>query len=416
MSTYSLSLAQTTKNLPHIVSNLNALDPQPLANGLYRFMNRAQANNVPAMHKYHLIQPITTVNASAFQTAGNGYIDYNLPMNIDILDDMVLEILLANAHGSTAWVADASLPWFFQRIEIRHDGQILQTLRDLHLYLDNTMFQDDFERNKLQYMTGIDPATYQVDQSILTVPASSSATFRLRLPSVLTKCGIYIKSLQGQLVIRVYPQSIATFSGSTINSSISLSQATLLISEGQYTPDAETKLDNITSKPVDYRFIDVIHEETTLSLTSNAVTKYITNNFHNPVYAFVAILVRANNPTLGDLEKFIQQNNVWLEDVSNMNLSNGIQWADDELRKYVYPANFPNTMAMQSNMFIYIPKAPSLNPEVAYKRGINNGFDVLPKNCKVCINPASTATYHLDILCYTYVHVRVEGGKIKIYI
>lgn len=409
-----MSLAVTKRNLPHVVSNLSNLEPAPVLNGLFRFMNKAQANNVNGSHKYHQIQPVTTVSTSAF-TSTNYFFDFNLPMNVDMIDDEQLEITLKNTDAATDWNAEASVPFWFQRIEIRHDGEIKQTIRDLHLYLDNTMYQDDFARAKLEPSTGIDTSTYQAKSSVLQVDANSTATFRLRLNSIISKCNLYLKGLKGQLVVRVYPQTISRFSSSAVNSSIQLQTATLLLREFTLTPEASSRLEVIHRSNVDYRYVDVIHEETVLSLTANALTKYVTNNFHDQLYSHLVVLTRTSNCSLGALEEFLDQTSVYIEDVAGMNLSNGIQWTDEQLRKVVYVANFPNTMALQPNMNIYVPKSPSLNPELSYKRGVNNGSEVLPRNAKVCIVPATTASRQVDILCYAYFHLRVEGGRINIY-
>ena len=402
------------KNLPHLVTNFGNLEPAPVLNGLFRFLNKAQANIVPGARKYHQIQPVTSVNATAF-TGSNYFIDFNLPMNVDMIDEEVLEVTLKNNNILTAWTADASVPFWFQRIEIRHDGEIKQTLRDLHLYLDNTMFQNQEDRERLHPLTGINPETYKADTAVVSVGAGSTSTFRLKLNSFITKCNIFLKGISGQVVVRCYPQNISAFSTSAVNSSIELQSATLLLREVNLSPEAEAKLSLVHRSNVDYRFIDVVHEETTISLTAGSTTRYVTNNFHDNLYSHVVVLTRANNATGADLERFVAHSNVYLEDVAGQNLSNGIQWTDSLLRHVVYLSNFPNTMSLQADMNIYVPKVPSLSPEKAYKTGVNNGSDILPRNTKVCINPSSTATRKVDVLCYAYMHCRIEGGKINIY-
>ena len=207
------------KNLPHLVSNLSSLEPAFVLNGLFKFANKAHANVVPGARKYHQIQPVTSVNATAF-TGNNYFIDFNLPMNIDMIDEEIVELTLKNNNYITAWEAEASVPFWFQRVEIRHDGEIKQTLRDLHMYLDNTMFQDDSERAKLNPLVGISASTYKADTSVLTVAPSGTATFRLKLNSFITRCSLFLRGLGGQVVVRCYPQSIGTFSTSAVNSSI----------------------------------------------------------------------------------------------------------------------------------------------------------------------------------------------------
>ena len=83
---------------------------------------------------------------------------------------------------------------------------------------------------------------------------------------------------------------------------------------------------------VDYRHSDTLHESTELALTNRQTTKYVTNNFHNAVYAFVVALFRTNNPANTNLDTFNQHNNVYFQDSSGNSLSNGIQYTDVDLR------------------------------------------------------------------------------------
>ena len=101
---------------------------------------------------------------------------------------------------------------------------------------------------------------------------------------------------------------------------------------------------------VDYRHLNPLHESTQLALTNGQTTKYITNNFHNAVYAFVLALFRANNASNTYLDSFNQQNNVYFQDSGSNSLSNGIQWTDADLRLSVYQDHFPNTMTQQTSM------------------------------------------------------------------
>jgi hypothetical protein len=402
------------KNLPHIASALSLLQPTQILNGLFKFKHKEQAYNLPCSHRYHQIQPVTTVVGSAF-TSTNYYFDFNLPMNVDMIDEEVLVINLENTSQMTPWVADASVPFWFQRIEVRVDGEIKQTIRDIQMYLENTMYLDDFEREKNAPMIGIDKMTYKADPNLLSIGATKRKTFRLRLNTFIAKCNLNLRSIRGQIVIRCYPQSISTFSTSQANSSIQLVNPTLLVRECELTQDGRNKLTMIHKENVDYRFLNVVHEDPTVNTTSGSTLNYVTKNFDNTVYSHVVVLSRPGNPTLGSLEMFLEQEKVYLENQSSASLSNGIQWTSDDLKLVVYQSHFPNAMTQASNSNIYIPLVASLNPVEANKKGVQNGWDVLPENSKVCILPLTNGSVKLDILCYEYKHVRVEGGKINLF-
>ena len=107
----SVNLANLERrNLPTIASDLSLLRPQPVLNGLFNFMHKEQAHNLPVSVKYHQVQPITTVSGSAFTQGANYFFDLNVPMNIDILDDAVLEFTLQNTDASSDFVATAPVP------------------------------------------------------------------------------------------------------------------------------------------------------------------------------------------------------------------------------------------------------------------------------------------------------------------
>ena len=153
------------KNLPHIVSDLNLLQPHQILNGLFNFEHKRQAHNMPVSHRYHQIQPVATVASLPFSNSANGFFDFNIPMGIDLIDDLTLQFTLANSDGAVDWVASTSVPFWFQKYELRHGAsKILQTKRDLHMYLDNTIYLNDFERQKNQPNIGIDKTTYQAVQ------------------------------------------------------------------------------------------------------------------------------------------------------------------------------------------------------------------------------------------------------------
>jgi hypothetical protein len=412
----SVILANTQrKNLPHIASNLNVLEPLPLLNGLFKFEHKEQAYNLPCSHRYHQIQTITSVQPNAF-TNTNTFFDFNLPMNIDLIDDEVIEMTLVNNDASNNWVANASVPFWFQRVEIRIDGEIKQTLRDIQLYLENTMYIDDFERTKLVPMIGINKSTYKADASVLAIAKSGGTkTLRLRLNTFLAKCNLFLKGIKGQVVYRFYPQSINAFSNSAANSSIQLQSTLLLIRECELTADGRNKMQQIHKSNVDYRYLDALHEQTVVSMTAGSTTKYVSNNFHDSIYSHVVVLTRASNPTLTNLETFVEHANVYFEDVSSMNLSNGIQWKSDDLKQIVYQSHFPNTMTQAADMNVYVPLVASLKPAEANSRGINNGWEILPRNSKICILPLATAANQIDIVAYVYTHCRLENGKVSLF-
>lgn len=330
-----------------------------------------------------------------------------------MIDELILEFTLQNTDATTDWVASASVPFWFQRIEVLDGDKVIQTKRDLHLYLDNTIYLNDFERAKNLVNIGLDNSTYKANSTQCTIAhgGTNTATYRLKLRTFLDQCKIFVKGHNGLLHVKIYPQSVSTFSATSVTSLV-LNTMYLMVKELELTPDGRRKMMEIHQKNVDYRVLDIVDEHTSLALTSGSTTSYITNNFHNVVYSHVLALFRTQNATTTNIEKFKQHNNVYFQDASGNNLSNGIQWSDTDLRYMVYQDHFPNTMTQQTDMYVYVPLIASKDPVDAKMNGTVNGYDVLPRNAKLSVNAGATATQDLDIICYMYRHIRVQNGQL----
>jgi hypothetical protein len=326
---------------------------------------------------------------------------------------MHLRVVASNSHATDDWVASCSLPFWFSRMEVRQSGNIIETIRPDELYLSLTAFKDKWELEKDEVDTIIDPTSFECDTTTGTIQElGATATYRLPLRCVLNACGMPLIGVDGQLTLRVYSQAASVFSASSINANLGLSTLTLWCRENKYHPHGLDGLKRAARLPLDFRYSQFSHEQASLALTSGSTTKYITNNFDNDLYSVVFVLVRASGATTTGLEDFLSANNVYLEDASNKNLHNGIQWSASDLARE-FKNKFPNNMISATNKNIHA-FVPSENPVKAL-HGHQNGFDVLPKNAKVVINAAATATRQVDIYALLYKHVRVEQGKIKIY-
>lgn len=401
------------KNLPHLAS---AVEKRviPAVNGLYNFLNHDHAITKPQEHQWHEITSVSTVASTYFQSANN-YADFNIPNDINgSLDWMHLLITCSNSHGANDWVSSCSVPYFFNRIEVRQNGNIIETLRADEIYLTQTAFKDHVALEKDEVDTGIDPTSFEADTTTLTIQElDATATFRLPLRCVLNACGIPLMAVDGQLSLRVYSQAVSVFSASAQNANLGLSTLRLWCREVKPHPHGMDALKRSARIPLDFRYSQWAHEQASLSLTSGSTTKYITNNFDNDLASLVFVLIRASGATTTGLEDFLSANNVYLEDASNKNLHNGIQWSADDL-KHLFKRAFPNNMINATNKNTYCLVA-SEDPVKALHNGSQNGFMALPKNCKVVINASATATRQLDVYALLYKHVRVEQGKIKIY-
>ena len=258
---------QQRKNVPNIASDLSLLRPMKVLNGLYNFIHKEQAHNLPVSHKYHSVQPTTSINTSAFQSSGYSF-DINLPMNIDLIDEIILILQLKNTHGATTWEADTSAPFFIDRFEVRDERGIVQTRNSLDLYLDNTIYLNDFERAKNLVNIGLDNSTYKANATQVTITAGNTKNYRIKLNTFLEKCKIWIKGLRGQIVLRFYTNPVATFSNNAVNSSLTLNSASLLVRELELSRDGRNTMNLVHKENVDYRIVEPLTETVSLALTS----------------------------------------------------------------------------------------------------------------------------------------------------
>jgi hypothetical protein len=106
---------------------------------------------------------------------------------------------------------------------------------------------------------------------------------------------------------------------------------------------------------------------------------------------------------------------IYLEDASGNNLNNGIQQTNTDLLQEVYPSKFPNMLSQVANKAFYVIDCPSEDPVKAYKKGIVAGARNAMNDMRVAIVANASATRKICVTAWVYRHVRLEGGKLRIY-
>ena len=386
----------------HTSSSINT--SKPVSSGLFNWQHPEQSITKQVERHEYKIQA-NQQPASSFFTS-NLPIDYKIPDEISgYCKDTVLRFTLANAHATLAVTVNTSPCFWFNRLEVMHGGEILQTIRADELFLNNTMYLTEEEMFKNQTFNLLDRATFALNTSDNTIPSLGSKSLNLKLRTLL-ESGVVLGGLTKNITIRIYPEPIGNWCNDVNVASLSLSSAELWVREVKFSKAQTTKAN------MAYRYLDYSHEQAQISLTSGTTTKYITNNYQNELASHILVLVRNSGATLGNLEILHNQNNVYLEDESGRNLHNGNQYTDAEL-KQEYLHNFPNVMAITTNKNMYVFTASEF-PTDDHKNGNMNGSTVLKQNFKVCINSAATATRQVDIYARVYRLVLVNNGKITL--
>jgi hypothetical protein len=402
------------KNLPHTTS---AVDVERavinVSNGLYRYKRVEHSISNNTKHVDHEIQPVTSIS-STFYNGNNNFTDFNIPKHLDYYDDEYLEITLANSSSTAACVFGAPVFFLNSRIEVRVDGQIKQTLRDTTMYQDYLLYNDQFHFDMHEAQTAVSNTTYGIDTTFGTVATEASRTWRIHLKTFLSQCGIPISSCDNNITIRVYSNNVTNLLASGTGSDLTCTSLRLFVREVK---GNSSKLRQVASKNLDWRFLDSVVEEPSLTLTSGSTTKYVTNNFDNSdLYSHVSVVIRNANMTGSHIQNFLNNaNKVYFEDQSGQSLHNGIQWSNTQLLEKVYPDKFPNMVSQTDNRSIYLPLVPSTDPVNDYKLGSMGGSDSLHKNMKIVIEASASATRLVTITAKVFRHCRLSAGKLVIY-
>lgn len=398
-----------SKHEPHVASTIDFKRPIKSRNGRYNFRHKDQSFSKPMRKVHHQVQPIVNPSSS-FINNDNNYVDFRVPDSIKgWIDDIEIEYTLANANAAAVTI-NASSAHHFDRNELLENGNLTgDPVTSDETYLWNTVYLTDDELEKRQPYNVIDNDTLELDTSANTIPATSSKDYVLKIRTVLNAAKVVLAHVSGDLVIRIYSRNKTKWCNDANVGDLSLTSMKLFITEVEYHGD------EMRHGALDYRYTAFRHEQTSQALTVGTTTKYITNNFHDDIYSHCFILIRANGATLGNYEDFLSASNVYLESQGNQNLHNGIQFSDSQLKR-IYVDRFPNEGVTFTNKAIYCI-CPSSDPVKDVMNGQVHGYDVMPKNAKVCItaNGSSAGTRQLDLYVVVPRLVRVNAaGQLRV--
>ena len=368
------------------------------ANGLFNWKNPDQAIVHNVERNNYKLQPQITPPGT-FVQSGNQYVDYKLTKEITgSVEEMEWRFTLNNANASPV-STDTSVPFWVDRVEVRSGSQILQTIENDALYLNNSAYVTRDELRKYEQMNLVDKDTF--GHKAVSIPANDSYKFILKIRTLLNS-GVILNGLKQELTIRIYSRAISAWSSDANRGDISLSDAHLWVREVRHLEDVEQKPN------MAYRHLDYVHEQANINFSAGTTTKYITNNFsEQDLASHIVCLVRNAGAANTDAEDLKQVNEIYLEDESGRNLNNGNQYSDAEMASE-YLKVMPNSMPLSGKaVFVF---THSQNPTEDHNKGSVNGYAPLKENFKVCINPNHTGTHQLDIYARVYKLVLVNNG------
>ncbi len=86
--------------------------------GVYN-INAEQAVSLQEQPVIYSVAPFSTIPSGAFQSGGNGIVDFVLPSGCGVLRNVVGLVTMLNSHGSSAHVFESPvMPFLFRRIQV----------------------------------------------------------------------------------------------------------------------------------------------------------------------------------------------------------------------------------------------------------------------------------------------------------
>lgn len=399
---------------PSNLANVSgAYDPQTSviqsSNKQFNWKHADQAYVNPIKHKTIQLSPQTPVSSSFFNTANN-WIDFWYPSSIDTIEDNYIMVTLANSSTTVANV-NAVPPLFnFSRMELRVNDSIVQTLYPTeHLYIDQVVYHGGVNEMTIQEVNSdIDASTFDVNTTYDTTPISGNITYRIQIPSLLTKCGICLSTLDQKVVLRCYSNTYNFSSGSASTETV---QDMLMYV--QYAQASNSSIvQRLKSQSLDYRFVDCLLEQASVTLTAGTKTTYICQNFDDTMLASsVFVYFRTANDTIAFQSVL---NNIWFQDSSGSSYDGtGIEWSATHLLNKTYPDVYENMLSQKKP--IYVALLGSGNAKEDYLKGSVSGYIQLGRAMKLNINASVSGTYQMTICANIYKHVRVANSKLTVF-
>ena len=162
--------------------------------------------NFPRYQQYtssnHQLQNVSINPATSFGTNPYGNtLDYNIPKNIDILENLFGRFVLTESGGSASGTANPA-SFIIDKLELFIGSRLVQQKFDNQMHLENVLFNTQaFLETRMADM-GFD-ATNNDFSSVAEIAASGSATYYVDIKTILSEQGICISCIDEDIRLRV---------------------------------------------------------------------------------------------------------------------------------------------------------------------------------------------------------------------
>jgi len=383
----------------------------PAMNGLIKYRNSDHA--VTNGHMHHVtreLQPKLSPGPDFFGKSNN-FIDVELPQDMHYLDN--IDLLFEFTNKSTA--GGSNLPVVFEnmvsnlfsKIEVRVNSETIETITDLESYFGQLPYHKFTTLGKKEDTDKIDSGNFEVDFSI---PVASTSSVRVPMRNVLNTCTIPTVGIDGQVTLRFHSQVASQVVDEP--SELALTGFKIHARENRV---LDSQMAQALSSNIDWRYLQPKLEEKTVALTTATVKTVLNNYTADDLCSHMWVLLRASNPTGVAKDKYLTDviDRLWLEDENGVNISDGIQWSQNDLTRR-YLDKFNNSGVEKQGL--YLALCPASDPPADYNKGSQTGVTTLSRNIKVCTQTyaGKAGTYYMSVVAMCHKHVRLADGRLTI--
>ena len=389
------------------------------ANGLNIPSYQASAEPTNVKHEYITVPSIS-------QVAWGAYSVFDFKEKSCLLHELILRFdvgAFAKIGGDSTVENNPRLApayFFFQRIELVLNNNIIDTIYPTEQFIKNQLFVSDEKRKALNFMIG-DYNNVSV-RSALTVSGNSYFVPLSTFFNITHMPMLYPKD---DLQIRLYMEQFSNVVTTTLSSfSVPSIQCNLLAKITRLGPELNSYyLSDINKRPNHYKFHELRYSPFTVIPKSNAGTNLVLNSITGNVDWMIVVIRPTAQLTDDYAFNFSNQiKNFSLLDSTSTNITGGQAISSDQLihimaknwtiSSYLQDINTSVQAASKPNNFVYLYSFSSDPIDCVQTGATHNthrfsGNEQLQINWKDDMNTGSNnATYQIDV--YAYVQAVIE--------
>ena len=360
----------------------------------------------PVSWKVHTFSPVgSATNILNTQQS----VEFLIPEGkLSEIEEILLYYTISNSN--TASAALLMPTWFHcDQVEIEQGGDLQETLYPewehfIHMALRPTEWYTLVAAD-LNIDTGYD------EPAGTTIALSSTDTYVMPLWTLFQQSDVPMHRLKGDIRIRF---RFTTFANAEVTASCVAGNLTCTAMK-LYITDRHLKAPFDSQQAADHRDLILPYLEVTRELVTTATTAGTRVDIKpaslSGNVAFVIIGDRVTAATNDTLLDFTALTDFTLKDPTGRIIGD-VQQYPSALQRLELGSKLPNPAFLASIPYTIIPFTSDLVGTML--KGAQFGFETLPTNSLININPATTATEDIMVIVGKYRHLRISNGKMTV--